>query len=131
MGCCAVVGDTACIPNVPTTSKPTDSCRQNKFPLSLLVIPIYKLSKLACIPFTLFVQFVAYQQSVPKPVQITLLPITVGVGYATVYDLNLNAVGVGAFVNEPRLTRYQTTTVADFFNFKAKQEILFQRFQGT
>ncbi len=53
------------------------------------------MSKLACIPFTLFVQYVAYKQSVPRLVQLTLVPITFGVGYATVYDLNLNAVGLG------------------------------------
>ena len=52
------------------------------------------MSKLACIPFTLFVQYVAYKQSVPKMVQLTLVPITFGVGYATVYDLSLNMVGL-------------------------------------
>jgi hypothetical protein len=54
-----------------------------------------QLSKLACIPFTLFVQYVAYKQSVPRLVQLTLVPITFGVGYATVYDLSLNMVGLG------------------------------------
>jgi hypothetical protein len=28
-------------------------------------------------------------------VQFTLIPISVGVGYATIYDLNLNLVGTG------------------------------------
>jgi hypothetical protein len=54
-----------------------------------------QLSKLACIPFTLLVQYVAYKQSVNRLVQLTLIPITFGVGYATVYDLSLNAVGLG------------------------------------
>lgn len=58
-------------------------------------VGFYQLSKLACIPFTLFVQYVAYSQSVPRSVQLTLLPITIGVGYATIYDLNLNLVGTG------------------------------------
>ena len=58
-------------------------------------VGFYQLSKLACIPFTLFVQYVAYSQSVPRSVQFTLVPISLGVGYATVYDLNLNFVGTG------------------------------------
>ena len=58
-------------------------------------VGFYQLSKLACIPFTLFVQYVAYNQSVPRSVQLTLIPISVGVGYATIYDLNLNLVGTG------------------------------------
>ena len=52
-----------------------------------------QLSKLACIPFTLFVQWLVYKQSVSQTVQLTLIPILFGVGYATVYDLSLNATG--------------------------------------
>ena len=62
-------------------------------------VGFYQLSKLACIPFTLLVQYVAYSQSVPKSVQLTLIPISFGVGYATVYDLNLNYVGTGKSLN--------------------------------
>jgi solute carrier family 35 protein E3 len=40
------------------------------------------------------VQFVAYKQSVNRLVQISLIPIIFGVGYATVYDLSLNLVGL-------------------------------------
>lgn len=58
-------------------------------------VGFYQLSKLACIPFTLFVQYAAYSQSVPKSVQLTLIPLLFGVGYATVYDLNLNWLGTG------------------------------------
>ena len=54
-----------------------------------------KLSKLVCIPFTLFVQYVAYKQNVSKLVKLTLVPIILGVGYATIYDLSLNPVGLG------------------------------------
>jgi hypothetical protein len=54
-----------------------------------------QLSKLACIPFTLLAQYLMYKQTVSRWVQMTLLPITFGVGYATVYDLNLNMVGLG------------------------------------
>jgi hypothetical protein len=53
------------------------------------------MSKLACIPFTLLVQYLAYHQTVSRSVTLTLLPITFGVGYATVYDLNLNLAGLG------------------------------------
>ncbi len=56
---------------------------------------VWQLSKLACIPCTLLVQYVAYKQSVSRSVQLTLIPISFGVGYATVYDLNLNTVGFG------------------------------------
>lgn len=41
------------------------------------------------------VQFIAYKQTVSMAVQLTLIPIIAGVGYATVYDLNLNVVGLG------------------------------------
>mmetsp|Transcript_23359 Transcript_23359/g.21248 ORF Transcript_23359/g.21248 Transcript_23359/m.21248 type:complete len:306 (+) Transcript_23359:76-993(+) len=61
--------------------------------LSYNTVGFYQLSKLACIPFTLFVQYLAYKQSVSKVVQLTLIPITFGVGYATVYDVNVNVIG--------------------------------------
>jgi len=56
-------------------------------------VGFYQLSKLACIPFTLVVQYVAYNQRVSSMVQMCLVPITFGVGYATVYDLDMNFVG--------------------------------------
>lgn len=62
--------------------------------LSYNSVGFYQLSKLVCIPFTLAVQYVAYKQSVSRAVQLTLVPITFGVGYATVYDLSLNSVGL-------------------------------------
>lgn len=57
-------------------------------------VGFYQLSKLACIPFVLVVQFVLYKQSVSRNIQLTLIPITFGVGYATVYDLELNLIGM-------------------------------------
>lgn len=62
--------------------------------LSYNSVGFYQLSKLACIPFTLAIQYMAYKQSVSRAVQLTLIPITFGVGYATVYDLSLNMVGL-------------------------------------
>lgn len=57
-----------------------------------------QLSKLACIPVTLAIQYVLYSQSVSRKVQMTLLPITFGVGFATVYDLDINFKGLGKCV---------------------------------
>lgn len=62
--------------------------------LSYNSVGFYQLSKLVCIPFTLFVQYIAYKQSVSRMVKLTLVPIIAGVGYATIYDLNLNPVGL-------------------------------------
>lgn len=56
-------------------------------------VGFYQLSKLACIPFTLIVQYMAYHQTVSRHVQYTLVPITFGVGYATVHDVDINFLG--------------------------------------
>jgi solute carrier family 35, member E3 len=56
-------------------------------------IGFYQLSKLACIPVTLMIQLVVYGERVPKSVQLTLIPISFGVGYATVYDMDVNFLG--------------------------------------
>jgi len=78
---------------------PTSTYCKRLLTISLLSLPfrLLQLSKLACIPFTLLVQYIAYKQSVPRLVQLTLLPITFGVGFATVYDLSLNTVGLGEY----------------------------------
>jgi hypothetical protein len=57
-------------------------------------VGFYQLSKLACIPVTLLIQYVIYTQTVSKMVLYTLVPISLGVGYATVYDLDINFVGL-------------------------------------
>lgn len=56
-------------------------------------VGFYQISKLACIPCTLLIQYFAYQQSVSRMVMLTLIPITLGVGYATVYDFSINLIG--------------------------------------
>lgn len=56
-------------------------------------VGFYQISKLACIPCTLLIQYFAYHQSVSRMVLLTLFPITLGVGYATVYDFSINTVG--------------------------------------
>ena len=53
-------------------------------------VGFYQLSKLVCIPFTILIQYLAYNQDVSRATQITLIPILFGVGYATVYDLVTN-----------------------------------------
>lgn len=64
--------------------------------LILIIVMYVQLSKLACIPVTLIIQFIAYRTRVPISVQLTLIPITFGVGYTTVHDLEINFVGLGA-----------------------------------
>ena len=56
-------------------------------------VGFYQLSKLLCIPVTLWIQYVAYNTTVSRAVQVTLIPITFGVGYATVYDIEIRPVG--------------------------------------
>ena len=58
--------------------------------------PISQLSKLLCIPVTLVIQYFAYKSSVSNSVKLTLIPITFGVGYATVHDLDISLTGIGA-----------------------------------
>jgi len=43
---------------------------------------------------TLWIQYVAYNTSVSRSVQHTLVPITFGVGYATVYDVEIRFIGL-------------------------------------
>ena len=56
-------------------------------------VGFYQLSKLICIPVTLLIQYIAYKQSVSRVIQLSLVPILMGVGYATVYDLEVNFTG--------------------------------------
>jgi solute carrier family 35 protein E3 len=57
-------------------------------------VGFYQLSKLVCIPITLAIQYFAYNQSVSRLVQFTLLPILFGVGFATVYDIEVHTIGL-------------------------------------
>lgn len=56
-------------------------------------VGIYQLSKLACIPVTLIVQYFFYQQTITRQVALTLVPLTIGLGIATVYDMEANFLG--------------------------------------
>lgn len=57
-------------------------------------VGFYQLSKLACIPCTLALQKVMHNTSTSRWVKLSLVPITVGVGFATVYDVDANVVGI-------------------------------------
>ena len=54
---------------------------------------------MACIPVTLIIQFVLHKQTVSNSVKLTLIPITFGVGYATVYDLDVNFTGLSKYLS--------------------------------
>ncbi len=56
-------------------------------------VGFYQLSKLGCIPVTIAIERFFYGKTVPAPVLLTLLPITLGVGIATVNDVSVNLVG--------------------------------------
>jgi len=56
-------------------------------------VGFYQISKLACIPVTIFIQFAWYGQVVPNNIKITLVPILIGMFFATVYDVQFNFIG--------------------------------------
>lgn len=57
-------------------------------------VGFYQLSKLMCIPFTIFVQRVfSTQQEASMAIKLTLIPILLGVGLATVEEVALNWFG--------------------------------------
>ena len=56
-------------------------------------VGFYQLSKLACIPVTIGIERVFYGKTVPLPILLTLVPISIGVGIATVNDVEVNFVG--------------------------------------
>ena len=56
-------------------------------------VGFYQLSKLACIPVTLSIEYLAYNKTISRLVQMTLVPILFGVGFATIYDLDINMIG--------------------------------------
>ena len=57
-------------------------------------VGFYQLSKLACIPCTLALQKFMHNTTTSRWVKLSLVPITAGVGFATVYDIDVNAVGI-------------------------------------
>jgi solute carrier family 35 protein E3 len=56
-------------------------------------VGIYQISKMACIPVTLAVQYVFYKQYISISIAATLVPLTIGVYMATVYDVEANFQG--------------------------------------
>lgn len=56
-------------------------------------VGFYQLSKLACIPVTIVIERIFYGKTVSNPILLTLIPITIGVGIATVNDIQVNFMG--------------------------------------
>ena len=56
-------------------------------------VGIYQMSKLACIPVTIGLQYLLYHQTITQDVAWTLVPLTIGVGLSTVYDVDANYLG--------------------------------------
>ena len=57
-------------------------------------VGFYQLSKLVCIPVTIILEYIFYQKTVSWPILMTLIPITFGVGLATVNDFSVNTKGI-------------------------------------
>jgi solute carrier family 35, member E3 len=53
-------------------------------------VGFYQLSKLVCIPFTIAVQRICFGIEASMRVKLTLIPILLGVGLATVHDIAVN-----------------------------------------
>ena len=53
-------------------------------------VGFYQMSKLACVPATLVVQWLLYRTSTSTDTKLTLIPILVGIGIATVTDIDIN-----------------------------------------
>lgn len=56
-------------------------------------VGLYQLSKIACIPVLLLIQYLAYKQNFSNLVLISLIPVIGGVAYATVEDVDVNVIG--------------------------------------
>jgi solute carrier family 35, member E3 len=87
-------------------------------------VGFYQLSKLACVPFVLVVQYFLYKQGVSRPIQLTLIPITVGVGWATVHDVDVNIMGTMFAVSAVAATgmaQIFTSTYQKSLNMNAMQ----------
>jgi solute carrier family 35 protein E3 len=61
--------------------------------LSFNSVGFYQITKLMCIPVTLFIQSTFFQTSTSTAVKLTLVPLLLGIGIATVYDVSINLTG--------------------------------------
>jgi len=87
-------------------------------------VGFYQLSKLLCIPVTLIIQYFVYNSSVTNGVKMTLIPITFGVGYATVYDLDLSFTGMvyaGCAITATAMSQIFTSTYQKSLDCNALQ----------
>lgn len=81
-------------------------------------VGFYQLSKLGCVPTVIAIEYMAFGKTVPWRVLVTLIPIVLGVGIATVSDVQVNFVGscmaVAAVV---------CTSLAQIFTSKFQKEL--------
>ena len=56
-------------------------------------VGFYQMTKLAIIPFTVLLQSIFYARSFSLPIKVALLVLLLGVGVATVTDVQLNFMG--------------------------------------
>jgi len=56
-------------------------------------VGFYQISKLMCIPVTIFLQWLWYSQTTATQVLVTLIPILIGMAIATVTDVQINFMG--------------------------------------
>ncbi|CEP03463.1 Sugar phosphate transporter domain-containing protein [Plasmodiophora brassicae] len=57
-------------------------------------VGFYQISKLACIPATLILQYLLFKKQVSEKTRYSLLVILLGVGISTVTDVNVNFIGM-------------------------------------
>eukprot|EP01084_Bolivina_argentea_P101223 181519_1 len=81
-------------------------------------VGFYQLSKLFCIPFAILLERCIYGKKVSKEVQLTLVPVILGVGIATVSDTSLNFIGTVY-----ALLAVVCTTCAQVFTSRFQKEL--------
>ncbi len=87
-------------------------------------VGFYQLSKLFCIPVAILLERLTYGEKVPKKVQLTLVPVILGVGIATVSDTSLNFIGTIYAI-----LAVLCTTCAQVFTSRFQKELNFDGLQ--
>jgi len=81
-------------------------------------VGFYQISKLACIPVTLVLEYFMYGQEQSPQIKLSLFTILAGVGIATVTDVELNALG-----SVYAVVAVLFTTLAQIFAFSHQKEL--------
>lgn len=93
------LGSVAFMNRTPTTTTPV-CARPAMLTLRSVVnlaansVGFYQISKLACIPATLILQYLLFKKQVSEKTRYSLLVILLGVGISTVTDVNVNFIGM-------------------------------------